>query len=362
MNKTYQARSFAVFSGNVTGTHQLIEHATVRRVIAKGVGAFMYEGPEFRHLITFVAIAEECSFSRAAERLHIAQPALTKHIKCLEEGLATELFKRVPAGAELTESGRKFLPVARQMLHMRQHAANTATRSSTSVEWPLRLGYSPYTNHNLFVEGLRAYQEIVPEGRVISTSDCTAELLDMLHDGRLDAAIVTLPATVPELAQHVLSENIVMICLRKDDPMANVAAIPKESVAERLSVMFSRQSHPELHDHIVKQFAKSAMHLRPSESFSAPSEMQFLVKHRGCFGLVCKGIPLDPELTSRPIEGLTFRLETALVYRKEQQRPMLSMLAYRMSQLACMSEESAVPKKPSGSSNVQAGAPLKRFG
>ena len=101
----------------------------------------MYEGPEFRHLITFVAIAEECSFSRAAERLHIAQPALTKHIKSLEEGLAAALFKRVPAGAELTETGRKFLPIARQMLHMRQHAVNTASRSGTDVEWPLRLGY-----------------------------------------------------------------------------------------------------------------------------------------------------------------------------------------------------------------------------
>ena len=322
----------------------------------------MYEGPEFRHLITFVAIAEECSFNRAAERLHIAQPALTKHIKSLEEGLGEALFKRVPAGAELTETGRKFLPVARQMLHMREHAVNTASRSSTGVEWPLRFGYSPFMNHNLLVKTLNVYREIVPDGRVISTSDSTAELVNMLHDGRLDAAIVTLPVTVPELSQCILAEDEVMICLRKDDPMASLAAIPKESVEERLSIMFSRHSHPELFDHIFKRFARSAIHICPTESYSAPSEMQFLVKHHGYFGLECKGIPLDPELTLRPIKGLEICLETALVYRNERHKRMLSILAYRMDFAHGDAEIAQVPKKPSASSSAPSGALLSRLG
>jgi DNA-binding transcriptional LysR family regulator len=322
----------------------------------------MYEGPEFRHLITFVAIAEECSFNRAAERLHIAQPALTKHIKSLEEGLGEALFKRVPAGAELTETGRKFLPVARQMLHMREHAVNTASRSSTRVEWPLRFGYSPFMNHNLLVKTLNVYREIVPDGRVISTSDSTAELVNMLHDGRLDAAIVPLPVTVPELSQSVLAEDEVMICLRKDDPMASLAAIPKESVEERLSIMFSRHSHPELFDHIFKRFARSAIHICPTESYSAPSEMQFLVKHHGYFGLECKGIPLDPELTMRPIKGLRFCLETALVYRNEWHMRMLSILAYRMALVHGDDEIAQVPKKTSVSSSAPSGALLSRLG
>lgn len=322
----------------------------------------MYEGPEFRHLVTFVAIAEECSFNRAAERLHIAQPALTKHIKSMEEGLGAALFKRVPAGAELTEAGRKFLPVARQLLHMREHAVHTATRSGTDVEWPLRLGYSPFMNHNLLVKTLSVYREIVPDGRVISTSDSTAELLNMLHDGRLDAAIVTLPVTFPELSQCVLAEDEVMICLRKDDPMASLAAIPKESVAERLSIMFNRHSHPELFDHIFKRFARSAINICPTESYSAPSEMQFLVKHLGCFGLECKGIPLDPELTMRPIKGLRFCLETALVYRNEWHMRMLSILAYRMALVHGDAKITQVPKKPSISSSVPSGALLSRLG
>jgi DNA-binding transcriptional LysR family regulator len=217
-------------------------------------------------------------------------------------------------------------------------------------------------NHNLLVKTLNVYREIVPDGRVISTSDSTAELVNMLHDGRLDAAIVPLPVTVPELSQSVLAEDEVMICLRKDDPMASLAAIPKESVEERLSIMFSRHSHPELFDHIFKRFARSAIHICPTESYSAPSEMQFLVKHHGYFGLECKGIPLDPELTMRPIKGLRFCLETALVYRNEWHMRMLSILAYRMALVHSDAGIAQVPKKPSVSSSAPSGALLSRLG
>ncbi len=306
----------------------------------------MYEGPEFRHLVSFVAIAEECSFTRAAERLHIAQPALTNHIKQLEDGLGAILFRRVPVGAELTEPGRRFLPVARQMLHMRMHAVRAASRAGAEVEWPLRLGYSPYMNHDVLTEALKAYAEIVPDGRFLSSSDCTAELLAMLHDGRLDAAIVTLPATAPELSKHPISEHSLLICLRKDDPCASLTAIPKEVVAERLSIMFTRHSHPELHDYIMRKFNRAGMSIEPVDTFSAPAEMQFMVKTRGCFGLIREGVPLDVALTTRPMEGFTLRIGTALLCRKELQRPVLPLLAYRMAQASGHEADLNIPKKP----------------
>ena len=121
--------------------HQLTAHATARRV-SQIDGATMYEGPEFRHLTTFVTIGQ-CNFGKAAERLHVAQPALSSHIKHLEEGLQEQLFKRVPHGAELTEAGRNFLPYARHILHLRTHAMRAASRRHSEDDLPLRLGYSP---------------------------------------------------------------------------------------------------------------------------------------------------------------------------------------------------------------------------
>lgn len=306
----------------------------------------MYEGPEFRHLMTFVAVAEECSFTKAAQKLHIAQPAVTAHIKQLEEGLGETMFKRVPSGAELTEPGRKFLPAARQMLHMRKHAVTAASRSQSHIEWPLRLGYSPYVNHDLVIEALQAYKEIVPDGRVAQSSDFTAELVEMMRDGRLDAALVTVPPPLPEFSQFPVCEEKVLVCLRKDHPAAALQHIPKQTVAENLKIMFNRTYHPGLHDYILKRLEKAGLVLSLSETYCVPNEMQFLVKTHGCFGLVREGVALDPELTSCPIEGITIRLTTALICHKEQQRPVLPMLAYRMSQRCGNHRPSTGPKQP----------------
>ena len=308
----------------------------------------MYEGPEFRHLITFVTIAEECNFGKAAERLHTTQPALSNHIRHLEDGLQETLFRRVPYGAELTEAGRNFLPYAREMLHLRTHAVRATSRSLTDHDATLRFGYSPFMNHDLMAEALKAYKEIVPEGRINSSSDCTAQLIDMLHDGRLDAAIVTLPTGESDFSEHFVCEDKVLICMRLDDPLAALAAVPKEAVAANLKIMFNRTYHPQLHDEIRSAFNKAGITIQPTETFSSPPDMQFLVKTRGCFGLIRAGTPVDDELTTRPIEGMDLRITTALLCRKEQKRPVLPMLAYRMSQI-CHDRENLVPKRPSAS-------------
>jgi hypothetical protein len=109
--------------------------------------------------------------------------------------------------------------------------------------------------------------------------------------------------------------------------------------------MFERSYHPLLHDEILKSFKKVGITLNPTETFSAPSEMQFLVRHRGCFGLVREGIPLEPGLVALPMEGISLRFTNALVFSAQQERPILPMLAYRMTQ-RCARRSTAVPKKP----------------
>lgn len=103
----------------------------------------MYEGPEFRHLRYFVAIAEECNFGRASERLHVAQSSLSTQIRQLEDGLGAKLFVRGPAGTALTQAGRDFLAYAKQMLVLRDRAVQNASLIHSGVQIPLRFGYSP---------------------------------------------------------------------------------------------------------------------------------------------------------------------------------------------------------------------------
>jgi DNA-binding transcriptional LysR family regulator len=308
----------------------------------------MYEGPEFRHLISFVAVAEECHFGKASQRLHITQPALSAQIKQLESWLGAHLFRRTPHGAELTEAGRNFLLYARRILHMRKHAMKATSRKVGESEWPLRFGYTPFTNHDLIREAILGYREIVPEGNINSTSDCTARLIDMLLDGRLDAAVVTPPLPIRGLLEHRICEDKLLLCLRSDDPLALAERVPKEAVTERLCALFNRDFHPALYDQLIRRFKRAGMDIHPTEIYSAPAEMQFIVKTRGCFGLVRDRIPLEPGLTARPISGVDFRLGTELVCHRDEQRPAITMLAYRMVERCIAREQPVTLKRPPG--------------
>ena len=322
----------------------------------------MQEGPEFRHLIAFVAVAEECNFGKAAQRLHITQPALSSQIKQLEDWLGTSLFRRVPYGAELTETGRNFLLFARRILHMRQHALKAASRKHSEGDWPLRLGYSPFVDHRLVQEAIVGYQELVPDGQIDSLSDCTAKLLEMMSDGRLDASIVTLPIPSGRLFEHHICEDRVALCMRRDDPFASAAEVPKEAIAKHLRILFSRDSHPDLYDQVLRKFAKAGIALHPTVSYSAPGEIQFLIKTVRCFGLVRECTSLDPDLISRPIPGVDLRYRTALISHLDQQRPVFPMLAYRMAQKCAAERKMATRKLPHSVHSSQDHLPFEEAG
>lgn len=304
----------------------------------------MNDGPDFRHLVAFVAVAEECNFGKASQRIHITQPALSAQIKQLENWLGAKLFRRVPRGAELTEPGRNFLVYARRLLHLRQHAVRAASRKHSPADWPLRLGFSPFANRDLVREALVGYHEMLPEGQLSSASDSTARLLEMLSDGRLDAAIVTGPVNGRALCEHRLCEDRILLCLPDDSPFASASEVPKKAVAENLRVLFDRDHHPALHDRIMRKLKRAGIDIRPTETYSAPAEMQFLVKARKCFGLVREEVPLEHGLLAKPIEGLDLRVSTLLICNRDQQQPIVPMLAYRITRHRLMTGSLGIRK------------------
>ena len=308
----------------------------------------MYDGLEFRHLASFVSVAEECSFSKAAERLNISQPSLSAQIKQVENGLRANLFIRSQTGASLTRSGAQFLVFARQMLHMRDDAVRATSSDQTGTEWPLRFGYSPFADHKLVDEALSGYQELVPGGLIQSSSECSAELATMVADGRLDAAIVSLPVTEKDLFVHSICQERMLVCLRADDPLASGDTLPRDAIAGRLTILFARVHQPLFYDALIRKFAKAGVKLNPSEFVSAPAEMQFLVKSGRGFGLIRESAKLDPELTTRSIAGISLAVTTGFICHPAQIRPVLPMLAYRLEKQCAAALKIDGRKRPNG--------------
>ena len=205
------------------------------------------------------------------------------------------------AGAELTASGRVFLHEAKRLLHMSKRAIQATSSAHSGIHLPLRFGYSPFVNHQLVEDAVGGYRELVPDGQIEPSSEGSAALIAMVAEGHLDAALVILPIGEHKLfVQRIRTEKI-LVCLRRDDPLARLESISRNHIEDRLRIVFSRTNHPLCHDDIMRKFAKAKIRLTPTDFVSSLTDMQFLVKIGAGFGMMLETVPLDPELTLRSI-------------------------------------------------------------
>jgi DNA-binding transcriptional LysR family regulator len=152
-----------------------------------------------RHLESFVAVAEHLNFSRAAEDLHVAQPAVSQQIRALETELGVLLFDRIGKKVSLTEAGRALLPYARQILALVNAAENEVRERDQLKRGKTSLGAPPTVSTHVLPEQLTHFHQLWPGLEVALREAGTKTLLTLVEDGKLDLAIVstdTLPESV----------------------------------------------------------------------------------------------------------------------------------------------------------------------
>jgi LysR family transcriptional regulator, benzoate and cis,cis-muconate-responsive activator of ben and cat genes len=180
---------------------------------------------ELRHMRYFVAVAEELHFSRAAERLHIAQPALSAQIRRLEEELGVPLLLRSTRHVELTEAGRVFLVKARRALGAVEDAVSAAQSLGRGEVGELTLGVTPQSRHEITPTVLRLFRERHPGIHVSKREQGTTPLLADVLRGRLDAAIGFCPTLPPELSSVLVKAEPVVAAVAAGDELASRPSI-----------------------------------------------------------------------------------------------------------------------------------------
>lgn len=138
-------------------------------------------------LKTFVAVAREGSITRASELVHLSQPAVSAHIKAIEEALGLALFDRTPKGMSLTADGQRLLAKAEQTIAAHQELMDEATRSKARLSGKLRLGAGSNSNHQAIGRLVTVLSERFPEVEVALKHGTSAEILAGLRNGSLDA-------------------------------------------------------------------------------------------------------------------------------------------------------------------------------
>lgn len=187
---------------------------------------------DLRQLTCFERVADLGSMSRAAEALHLVQPAISQQIALLEREVELRLFHRGPRGVRLTEAGEALLPYARRALGEVERAGQVLGGLRELRGGRVAIGLTPSAVVSLLPELLERYRRQHPLVQIQVVEDMTDRLVDFLHDGRLDLALVSLPVEDDGLMVRSLFEERLAVVVGPDHRLAGTPAIDLVELAD----------------------------------------------------------------------------------------------------------------------------------
>jgi len=193
--------------------------------------------PELRHLRYFVAVAEELSFSRAADRLHMAASPVSQAIRQLEAELGVELFVRTTRSVALTEAGKRLLTEGTAALQAVEEAFANASRAGHGVLGTLRLGCTPAARHEIRPALVAALREHHPGIEVDASEATTGNLCRELLGHRLDVAVGFCTEPLPGLARRTLLREPMHVLMRASHRLAGSRELALEALRENRFVV-----------------------------------------------------------------------------------------------------------------------------
>jgi DNA-binding transcriptional LysR family regulator len=206
---------------------------------------------ELRHLRYFIAVAEELNFSRAAERLHMAQPPLSVAIQQLEQELGADLLLRTTREVRLTDAGQAFLAGARKTLAELEHCVVDARRAAAGELGSLRVAFSWSARFETLPALGQALRATHPDVELLTEQMWNARMPSALRSGAADVAVAICPEITSELAYEPLRSERILALLGATHPLAGEEEVALNALAEEEFVLFRRELAPRLHDALV---------------------------------------------------------------------------------------------------------------
>jgi DNA-binding transcriptional LysR family regulator len=284
---------------------------------------------ELRHLRYFVAIGEEQHYGRAAARLRVAQPALSRQIQDLEEELGFKLFERLPRGVKLSAAGTLFLEDARRILQEVSEAAVRAGRVASGRSGTLRVGFTENSSwRGVVPESFRRFRELQPDVELQLQPSASLEQLDAIRSGRLDAGFVNfMPESDPDLDQLLVAMQHIELAAPKRHPLTKLKKLRLRDLTEVPFVWFPRWASPAFYDRMMHECFRGGL--------KSPRIVQEGLNEATILSLVSTGLGVGWVLgTARwrcpetvvvlPVVDLNMPLTLALAWRRDNASPLLA--------------------------------------
>ena len=294
----------------------------------------MHDLMEFRHLKYIAVVAEEANITRAAERLYVAQPSLSKQIKDIEEEIGFPIFIRQRDGVRMTPSGQMIVAYAQEALARRAEIVALARAVHTGNVPPLRLGYSSFINPALLQHLRDSYYACFPDCSVHLTGGNSSHMLQRLEQGALDGALLPLPIEGRNWIMQKVASNPLVACMRMDDPLAREQEVSIADLSERLDIFGDPELHPSAHRRLMEMLKEAGVHPKVRCVAATSADVQWMVRAEHGIALVDQTVALASDLTTRPVAGVQWMIDTAFVHHSEAEHvalPFVVQFAQQMS-------------------------------
>ena len=275
---------------------------------------------ELRHLKYFVAVAEQLNVTRAAARLRVAQPALSRQMRDLEDELNVRLFDRTRAGVQLTRAGRAFYPKAREILAQAADAANAARNATGMISGRLAIGYPSGLHLNYLAPVIAWFRKAHPQVEFDFYHALSPEQFRALRDSRIDLGFVTLPAHADGIEQQIIWRVPLKVVLPEKHPLAKRREFALADLRHEDFVFCTRESRPEFYDEFFRHCANAGFHPHIVEEVGGyPTTMLGLIS----VGVGVGVLPYFEQMER--LRGIVWRplrqpwfWDSALVWRREK--------------------------------------------
>ncbi len=281
---------------------------------------------ELRHLRYFAAVAEELNFRRAAERLRVAQPALSSQIKDLEAELGVRLLDRNTAGVRLTDGGTAFLAEVRQILAHAERAVVVAREAAKGRRGRLTIGYFAAIFMGLMPGSLKAFREKYPDVDVELVEMPIVEQLAALEAGTINIGFLVaggLPVP-PSLASVEVTRSPIRVVMARGHRLARAKSIGLAQLSdEHLLCFTARRGHASVHREIMlRSFAARGIKVKPIQQVDGADAFSATLASGLGVSLVTESGTLaqSPDLVLRPLRetGPDLFLGLVALWRKDQ--------------------------------------------
>jgi DNA-binding transcriptional LysR family regulator len=280
---------------------------------------------ELRHLRYFVAVAEELHFGRAAERLYIAQSALSQQILSLETEIGIQLLERTKRRVQLTAAGQVLLEDTRNIIHQVEQAIERSQRVARGEIGQLRIGFTILALHGVLPPMLTAFRNRYPNVKLMLSEMSTQAQLEALRHQQIDVGFLHPPIDGRDLELLEIKSEAMVVVLPSQHPLARRKRITVRSLSPYPLIIHPRHEGPVLYDRILQLYSNAdCQPTIAQEATTSPTRI----------GLVATGIGVTfvpeglcaltyPGIVYKKLSGTTPRLSYAMAWQRENSLPLV---------------------------------------